>query len=56
MQEWIIEDCTTEEIYRLEQSDIDWYPDDLMTSDVCVYGTIDDVERAMEIIGRRNRE
>ena len=56
MQEWIIEDCTTEEICRLEQSDIDWYPDDLMTSDVCVYGTIDDVNRAMEIIGRRNRE
>ena len=56
MQEWIIENCTTEEICRLEQSDINWYPDDLMTSDVCVYGTIDDVEKAMEIIGRKKRK
>ncbi len=54
MSEYIIENCTAEEICRLEQSDINWYPDDLMTSDVCVYGTSDDVKKAMEIIGRRN--
>lgn len=52
MQEWIIEDCIKEEIDKLEQSDLDRYPDNLMTSDVCVYGTEEDVDKALGIIGR----
>ena len=53
MSEHIIENCTKEEIDRLEQSNLNWYPDDLMTSDVCICGTSNDAERALEIIGRK---
>lgn len=53
MSEYIIENCTKEEIDKLEQSDLDWYPDDLMSSDVCIYGTKSDIQKALEIIGRK---
>ena len=53
MKEYIIENCTKEEIDKLEQSDLDWYPDDIMGSDVCIYGTENDIQRAMKLIGRK---
>ena len=53
MSEYIIENCTKEEIDKLEQSDLDWYPDDIISSDVCIYGTESDIQRAMKIIGRK---
>ena len=53
MNEYIIENCTKEEIDKLEQSDLDWYPDDIMSSDVCIYGTENDIKKAMKIIGRK---
>ena len=52
MGEYVIENCTKEEIDKLEQSDINWYPDDIMTSDICIYGTEEDVDKALRIIGR----
>lgn len=51
--EFVIENCTKTEIDKLEQSDLDWYPDDIMSSDVCIYGTKSDVERALRLIGRK---
>ncbi len=54
MSEYIIENCTKEEIDKLEQiENIDWYPDDIMSSDVCIYGTQQDVERVLKAIGRK---
>lgn len=52
LSEWIIENCSREEIDKLQDSDIDWYPDDLLSSDVCIYGTENDVKRAVKLIGR----
>lgn len=52
MHEYIIENCTNAEIDALEKSDLDWYPDDIMSSDVCIYGTENDVKKALKIIGR----
>jgi hypothetical protein len=52
--EWIIENCTESEINILVNSDIEWYPDNLESSDVCVYGTKDDIENALKLIGRKN--
>lgn len=40
-------------IDKLQKSDLDWYPDDLMSSDVCIYGTEKDVRKALKIIGRQ---
>jgi len=53
MDEYIIENLSNEEIGKLQHSEIDWYPDDLMSSDVCIYGTERDVKKALEIIGRK---
>lgn len=53
MSEYIIENCTEEEINKLEQTDLEWYPDDLMGSDVCIYGTEKDVEQALKVMGRK---
>lgn len=53
MSEYIIENLSGEEIDKLQKSDLDWYPDDLMSSDVCIYGTEKDVRKALKIIGRQ---
>ena len=53
MSEYIIENLSKEEIDKLQESDLDWYPDDLMSSDVCIYGTEKDVKKALKIIGRQ---
>lgn len=53
MGEYIIENITKEELDLLEKSDLDWYPDDLMSDDVCIYGTEKDVQKALKIIGRK---
>ena len=50
--EYIIENLTDSEINKLQESDIEWYPDDLATSNVCIYGTLMDVHEVMRIIGR----
>lgn len=54
MSEHIIENLSDVEIDKLVASntDIEWYPDDLTGSDVCVYGTENDVKAVMHIIGR----
>lgn len=56
--EYIIENLSSNEIQLLmekgENEGIDWMPDDITTSDVCIYGTERDVNRALEIIGRRD--
>lgn len=52
MKEYIIENITDQELKRLEDSDLEWYPDDLTRSDICVYGTKKDIDKAMCIIGR----
>ena len=56
MSEYILENCTTEEIDKLEKSDIEWYPDELTGNDVCIYGTTEDFEKALKIIGREERK
>lgn len=53
MHEYIIENITNEELDKLQESDLDWYPDSLESDDVCIYGTEKDVKRALEIIGRK---
>lgn len=53
MREYIIENLSNEEIDKLQKSELDWYPDDLMSSDVCIYGTEKDVKEALKIIGRQ---
>lgn len=50
--EYIIENLSANEIDKLQESDIEWYPDDLETSNVCIYGTLVDVHKALKIIGR----
>ena len=56
MKEFIIENCTAEEIDKLYQaSDIDWYPDNIESRDVCIYGTHNDVDKALKLIGRKSR-
>lgn len=58
--EFIIENLSSDEIQLLmekgEDAGIDWIPDDITTSDVCIYGTESDVGKALEIIGRREPE
>lgn len=53
MAEFIIQNCTKKEIEKLEESDLDWYPDDLSNSDVCIYGTENDIDKALKVIGRK---
>lgn len=53
MSEYIIENLSADEIDKLQKSDLPWYPDDLISSDVCIYGTEKDVKKALEIIGRQ---
>ncbi len=53
MSEYIIENLSNEEIDKLQRSNLDWCPDDLMSSDVCIFGTEEDVKKALEIIGRK---
>lgn len=53
MSEYIIENLSIDEIDKLQKSDLPWYPDDLMTNDACIYGTEEDFQKAMEIIGRQ---
>lgn len=55
MQEFIIPDLTKEEVNILEKSDIDWYPDDILSDkrDVVVHGTEEDVNGVLKLIGRR---
>ncbi len=52
MSEYIIENLSKEEIDKLQESDLDWCPNDLMSSDVCIFGTKKDVRKALEVIGR----
>ena len=60
MSEYIIENLSSDELQRLmeigEKEGIDWIPDDITTSDICIYGTERDVIKAMEIIGRKGRD
>lgn len=53
--EYLIVNCTQEEIDKLNKADtnIDWYPDDITSNDVCVYGTSSDLQEALKIIGRQ---
>lgn len=53
MSEYIIENLSEKEIDKLQESDLDWYPDDLMSTDVRIYGTEKDVKKALKIIGRQ---
>lgn len=53
MKEYIIENCTKEEINKLQESDLEWYLDDLMSDDICIYGTEKDINMALKIMGRR---
>ncbi|MCM1121173.1 MAG: hypothetical protein NC416_01180 [Eubacterium sp.] len=50
MSEYVIDNLTNEEIDKLQKSNLDWYPDDLISSDVCICGTEKDVEKALKII------
>lgn len=57
MGEYIIENLTEKEkdllIQEAENEGIDWFPDDIMSDDVCVCGTRKDVMKALKIIGRK---
>ena len=57
MQEYIIPNLSNDEIDLLERygesNGIDWCPYDLMTTDVCIYGSQKDVDNALHIIGRK---
>ncbi len=53
--EYLIVNCSQEEIDKLNKTDtnIDWYSDDIMSNDICVYGTASDLQEALKIIGRK---
>lgn len=53
MSEYIIENLSDEEMDKLYKSDVEWYPDDLMSSDVCIYGTEEEIRTALQVIGRQ---
>ena len=57
MGEYIIENLTEKEkdllIQKAENEGIDWFPDDIISDDVCVCGTRKDVMKALKIIGRK---
>ena len=51
-KEYIIKNCTKEETNILLNSNINCYPDDIFSNDICIYGTIKDVEKALKLIKR----
>ena len=55
MREYLIENVTDEEFDRLERSEleINWFPDDITGIDIYVYGCQKDVQKVLEIMGRK---
>ena len=51
-REYVIKNVSKADLDKLLMMGVECYPDDMMSNDVYIYGTIKDVNRALRILGR----
>lgn len=53
--EFLLEDLSREDIQKLIDSEIDWYPDDMMDESTVLFETEEEINKAIELLGINNK-